>query len=80
MASNHLRQCTKKLTEEALEVALAAIDDSDRKVVAESADLLYRLEDLLKARGISLDRIVAELKSRTERPLRMAKALKRRSR
>jgi len=54
----------QKLGEEGVELALAAVSRDDDAVLAESADLLYHLLLLLKARGLSLARAVAELTSR----------------
>ena len=56
----------QKLGEEGVELALAAVSRDDDAVLAESADLLYHLLLLLKARGLSLARAVAELTSRHE--------------
>lgn len=58
------KRMAQKVGEEGLEVALAAVAESDDKLVAESADLLYHLLLLLKSRGLSLERVAAELKSR----------------
>jgi len=57
----------QKVGEEGLEVALAAVVESDDKVISESADLLYHLLVLLKSRGVTLARVVAELESRHAR-------------
>jgi phosphoribosyl-ATP pyrophosphohydrolase len=57
--------CGKKLREEAGETAQAAVDESRKRVVSESADLLYHLLVLLKARGIKLADVEAELGKRT---------------
>lgn len=54
----------QKVGEEAVEVALAATGGSDDEVVAESADLLYHLLVLLRARGLPLARVVDELEAR----------------
>ena len=54
----------QKVGEEGLEVALAAVAEGDDKVISESADLLYHLLVLLKSRGVTLGRVVAELESR----------------
>jgi len=54
----------QKLGEEGVELALAAVSRDDDAVLAESADLLYHLLLLLKSRGLSLARAVAELESR----------------
>jgi phosphoribosyl-ATP pyrophosphohydrolase/phosphoribosyl-AMP cyclohydrolase len=58
------KRIAQKVGEEGLEVALAAVAESDAKVLAESADLLYHLLVLLKSRGLPLARVVAELQSR----------------
>lgn len=57
----------QKLGEEGVELALAAVSRDDDAVLAESADLVYHLLLLLKARGLSVDRVVAELVSRNAR-------------
>lgn len=63
------RRVAQKVGEEGLEVALAAVAETDEKVVGESADLLYHLLVLLKSRGIPLARVVSELASRhAEKP------------
>lgn len=58
------RRMAQKVGEEGLEVALAAAAETDKQVVAESADLLYHLLLLLKSRGLRLEQVVAELESR----------------
>ncbi len=54
----------QKVGEEGLEVALAAAVESEQKLVAESADLLYHLVLLLASRGLSLADVTAELRAR----------------
>ena len=54
----------QKVGEEGLEVALAAVAEDEDKLVAESADLLYHLTLLLLSRGLSLERVTAELRAR----------------
>ena len=58
------KRIAQKVGEEGLEVALAAVAESEDKLVAESADLLYHLLLLLKSRGLRLEQVVAELESR----------------
>ena len=58
------KRIAQKVGEEGLEVALAAVAETDDKLVAESADLLYHLLLLLKSRGLRLEQVVAELESR----------------
>ena len=57
--------CAKKLGEEAFETAMAAVQEDKPRVVAEAADLLYHLLVVLKARGVSLAEVEAELDKRT---------------
>jgi phosphoribosyl-ATP pyrophosphohydrolase len=57
--------CAKKMGEEAFETALAAVQDDNSRLIAESADLLYHLMVLLQARGVTLDEVEAELGRRT---------------
>jgi len=63
--------CTRKVTEEATEVLLAAKDHAAGtgpagRVVEESADLLYHLMVLLAERGIGLDEVETELARRAD--------------
>lgn len=59
-----VKRMAQKVGEEGLEVALAAVAEPDEKLIGESADLIYHLLLLLKSRGLSLGRVVAELASR----------------
>jgi phosphoribosyl-ATP pyrophosphohydrolase len=58
-------QCAKKLGEEAVEAAIAAIAEDRQRTIAEAADVLYHLLVVLHVRGISLDEVEAELAART---------------
>ena len=57
--------CAKKLGEEAVEAAIAAVGDDRQGLVREAADVLYHLLVLLHARGITLDEVEAELGARS---------------
>jgi len=57
--------CAKKLGEEAVETVLAAVGEDRERVIAESADLIYHLLVVLKARGIALSEVEAALAART---------------
>jgi phosphoribosyl-ATP pyrophosphohydrolase len=57
--------CSKKLGEEAIETVLAATSEGRERVIAETADLLYHLLVVLKARDVTLSEIEAELAERT---------------
>jgi phosphoribosyl-ATP pyrophosphohydrolase/phosphoribosyl-AMP cyclohydrolase len=59
-----LGRIAQKVGEEGVETALAAVTREDPELIGECADLLYHLLVLLKARNLSLDRIVQELASR----------------
>lgn len=56
-----------KVREEAEELARAALDESDRRVVEEAADLLYHTLVLLADRDLSLDDVRRELARRRGR-------------
>jgi phosphoribosyl-ATP pyrophosphohydrolase len=58
-------QCAKKLGEEAVEAAIAAISEDRERVIGEAADVLYHLLVVLHARGVKLDEVEAELGART---------------
>jgi phosphoribosyl-ATP pyrophosphohydrolase len=60
-----VEKCAKKFGEEAIETTLAAVAQSKKRVVSEAADLLYHLLIVLKARGVKLAQVEAELGRRT---------------
>jgi phosphoribosyl-ATP pyrophosphohydrolase len=66
--------CARKLGEEAVETVIAAVHEDKARLVAESADLLYHLLVLLRARGIPLAEVEAELARRTARSGHQEKA------
>lgn len=55
----------KKLGEEAVEAAIAAVQGDHAGLVSEAADVLYHLVVLLRAGGVALDEVMAELERRT---------------
>ena len=57
----------KKLGEEAVETALAAVAGDTDAVAAESADLIYHWLVLLAATGVDLDAVAAKLEAREGR-------------
>jgi len=57
--------CAKKLGEEAIETAIAAIGEERNRVIEETADLLYHLFVVLEARGITLAEVETALAART---------------
>lgn len=58
------RRIAQKVGEEGVETALAGVAQGDDDLLGESADLLYHLIVLLRARGLSLADAVAVLESR----------------
>jgi phosphoribosyl-ATP pyrophosphohydrolase len=58
-------QCAKKLGEEAVELALAAVTESRERLIEEAADVLYHLLVVLKARDIKLAEVETVLGART---------------
>src|SRR5271167_3311739 len=60
-----LAHCAKKLGEEAVEAAIAAVGEDRNHMIGEAADVLYHLLVVLHARGITLDEVEAELGART---------------
>lgn len=58
------RRIAQKVGEEGLEVAIAGAGGSDTEVINEVGDLLYHTLVLLKARGLSLERVLKELEAR----------------
>ena len=59
-----INKVAQKVGEEGVETALAGASESDEKLVDESADLLFHLLVLLRARGIPLAQVVGRLESR----------------
>lgn len=54
----------KKLGEEAVEVAIAAIAQDNTALIGETADMLYHLLVLLESREVTLDEVFDELERR----------------
>jgi len=69
--------CAKKLGEEGLEASLAAVGESKKRLMAETADLLYHLMVVLKARGIAFKDVEAALAKRTAQSGHAEKASRR---
>ncbi|HEY4559644.1 MAG TPA: bifunctional phosphoribosyl-AMP cyclohydrolase/phosphoribosyl-ATP diphosphatase HisIE [Lysobacter sp.] len=59
-----VRRIAQKVGEEGVETALAAVAQDEAALLGESADLLYHLTVLLRARGLSLDDAVDVLRTR----------------
>ena len=59
-----LRRAAQKVGEEGVETALAAVAETDDKLVSEAADLFYHTLVLLAAKDVKLEAVIAELKRR----------------
>ena len=65
LLSAGVARCAKKLGEESAELVIAAMGGDKREVAAESADLLFHFLVLLRAAGVTLEEVMAELDRRT---------------
>lgn len=59
-----VRRIAQKVGEEGVETALAAVAQDEAALRAESADLIFHLLVLLRARGVDIADVVAELRQR----------------
>jgi phosphoribosyl-AMP cyclohydrolase / phosphoribosyl-ATP pyrophosphohydrolase len=60
------RRIAQKVGEEGLELALAAVAQSDEEIIGEAADLLFHVMLLLQVKELSLAKVIAELELRHE--------------
>lgn len=60
-----VEKCAQKLGEEAVEAAIAAVTGNKTELTAEAGDVLYHLLVTLRAAGVTLDDVMAELEQRT---------------
>lgn len=59
-----VRRIAQKVGEEAVETALAAVDEDDESLLGESVDLIYHLLVLLRSRGLGIDEVERVLRRR----------------
>ena len=59
-----LPRAARKLGEEAVETAVAALSEDDAALLGEAADVTYHLLVLLAARGLTLEQLISELQRR----------------
>lgn len=59
-----VRRIAQKVGEEGVEAALAGVGGDDSELLGEGADLLFHLIVLLRARGLSIDAVIATLANR----------------
>jgi len=62
-----LGRVAQKIGEEGVELALAAVTQTDQEILGEAADLLFHMLLLLKAKGLSLAGVAGILESRHKR-------------
>jgi phosphoribosyl-ATP pyrophosphohydrolase len=65
LAEKGIAACAKKLGEDAVETAIAAVAEDRSRLAAEAADLLYHLVVLLHVAGVPFASVAAELQRRT---------------
>jgi phosphoribosyl-ATP pyrophosphohydrolase len=65
LLSRGVEKCAQKLGEEAVEAAIAAVTGKKLELAKEAGDVLFHLLVLLKASGVNLDAVMAELEGRT---------------
>jgi phosphoribosyl-ATP pyrophosphohydrolase len=65
LLSRGIEKCAQKLGEEAVEAAIAAVTNKPDELTKEAGDVLYHLLVLLKAAGVPLAAVMAELENRT---------------
>ena len=58
-------KCAQKLGEEAVEAAIAAVQEDRDELTAEAADVLYHLLVVLRVADVDLQDVMAELARRT---------------
>lgn len=65
LISRGMNKTAQKLGEEATEAVIAAVTGDRAELVKESADVLFHLLVVLKAAGVPLSEVMAELDART---------------
>jgi phosphoribosyl-ATP pyrophosphohydrolase len=70
-------RAAKKLGEEAVEAVIAAVAEDEPALIAESADLIYHLMVVLRARGVPVQQVLNELQRRSARSGLAEKAARR---
>ncbi len=67
LLSQGTEKCARKFGEESIETVVAAISGDQEDLKNEAADVLFHLLVLLRAKGVTLDAVMAELERRTSR-------------
>ena len=58
-------RCARKFGEEAVELIVSAVSRDKTGITGEAADVMYHLLVMLRASGVTLDDVMAELERRT---------------
>ncbi len=66
LASKGVSYVARKFGEESVELIVASLRESDKRVVEEAADVVYHLMVLLAVRGIKFEDVVNELERRAK--------------
>ena len=71
LSQSGVENITKKVIEEAFEVAISAIDGKNhqngkQQIIAETADLFYHVLVLLASKNVELEDVIVELKTRNQ--------------
>ncbi len=64
LASKGITYVARKFGEESVELIVASLRESDKRVIEEAADVIYHLMVLLAVRGIKFEEVVEELERR----------------
>ena len=64
LLSQGVEKCAKKFGEEAFELAIASVLNDKKYIAQEAADVFYHLLVLLQSANVSIDDVMAVLKSR----------------
>lgn len=67
LADGGVASGAQKVGEEGVELALAAVSESDDRVTSEAADLIFHLLVVLRQRGLNLDDAIKELERRHDK-------------
>lgn len=65
LLADGIDRTARKFGEEAVELIISAVGRDKAGLTAETADVVYHLLVLLRASGVSLDEVMAELERRT---------------
>ena len=67
LLSSNIQHIAKKVGEEAVETAIAAVSGEKKLVISESSDLIYHLLVLWRAAGVTTSDVWEELEKRFEK-------------